>query len=139
MGAAAAAALSLALRAGPSPKTAGGGTLARFARGYLGAREASVCFGCTTADRAPPGFGRNTGCSPRRRTSCGCCSEFIRPVDTEASFVFPSPRHPSPVHHQHVPVHVVRGGRGQEDDGAGEILGLAPARGGDAGGDLGGA
>jgi hypothetical protein len=48
--------------------------------------------GNAEVSRAPRRCGGEEGCSPRRRTSCGCCCEFIRPLPPGASAIPSSPR-----------------------------------------------
>ena len=52
---------------------------------------------------------------------------FLRPRIAQSRFELASPTHPPPIHHEHVPGHVVRRVGSQEDHGPLEILGQSPA------------
>src|ERR1041384_6488294 len=50
-----------------------------IAASYSGLDVVDRRLGCTSRPRAPRHRGYTEAGSPRRRTSCGCCREFIRP------------------------------------------------------------
>ena len=62
------------------PRTAGEGRwLASLAAALAHSRTAVRHLGCAVPRRAPQDLDHAAGGSPRRRISCRCCSEFIRP------------------------------------------------------------